>query len=297
MTPNAIAALLFTAVFFSQNVGPAELWKLPVAPPAGRFAYGEGALQFGELRVPKTQGPHPVVVLVHGGCWVNQLPSRDARDTSFEPLRPVAAALAEQGIATWNLEYRRVGDSGGGWPGSYDDLGAGVDFLRKIASDANLDLERVIAVGHSAGGQLAHWLAARPKLSRSSPLFSERPLSITAVVNVDGPPDLAAAQPLERRFCPVAGITQFLGGTPSEQPERYRDGSAMSMLPLGVPQTIVVGGLLRAVPDLVSGYESVATAKGDSVRLVKLEGGHFDMLAPGSPDGKRLIAAILSVSR
>lgn len=77
-------------------------------------------MQFGELRLPKTKGPHPVAILVHGGCFVDQLPRRDPRDTAFEPLRPLAAALADAGVATWNLEYRREGNPGGGWrPGAF----------------------------------------------------------------------------------------------------------------------------------------------------------------------------------
>jgi acetyl esterase/lipase len=208
----------------------------------------------------------------------------------------LAAALADAGAATWNLEYRRVGNPGGGWPGSYQDLAAGVDFLRTIAGPNRLDLNRVVIVGHSAGGQLAHWLAARGRLPRSSALYSPKPLRMRAVVNLDGPPDLTAAQPLERKFCPLPGITQFMGGTPAEQPGRYREGSAQSLLPIGVPQTIVVGGLLRGSGDLVAGYEAAARAKGDSVTVLPLDGsGHFDMLAPDGPYGKRVIEAILTL--
>ena len=286
------------AVIVAQRVQPADLRMQPVADADRKLAYGKDDLQFGELRVPKMKGPHPVVVLVHGGCYVDRLPRRDPRDTTFEPLRPLAAALTDAGVATWNLEYRRAGNPGGGWPGSFLDLAAGVDYLRTIARGNQLDLRRVIVVGHSAGGSLVYWLAARPKLPRSSALYTKNPLRMKAAVSVDGPPDLATAQPLERNFCPVPGITQFMGGTPAEQPERYRDGGAVPLLPIGVPQTMVVGGLLRGSYDLVSGYEASATAKGDSVTVLKLEGsGHFDMLAPGSQYGELLIKAILALSK
>ena len=282
----------------AQGIQPAVLWKQPVADADRKLAYGKDALQFGELRLPKAPGPHAVVILVHGGCFVNRLPRRDPRDTSFEPLRPLAAALADAGVATWNLEYRRAGDPGGGWPGSFVDLAAGTDFLRTIAQADRLDLHRVVLVGHSSGGMLVYWLAARPKLPRTNPLYSKNPLPVKAFVNIDAPPDLAAAQPLEGKFCPVPGISEFMGGTAAEQPARYAAASAMSLLPIGVPQTVVAGGLLNGFNDLVRSYEAAATSKGDSVKVVKLEGsGHFDMLAPESQYGKQLIEVILSLAK
>jgi acetyl esterase/lipase len=226
---------------------------------------------------------------------VDRLPRRDPRDTALDPLRPLAAALTDAGAATWNLEYRRAGNPGGGWPGSFQDLAAGTDYLKTIAHANGLDLDRVVLVGHSAGGTLVHWLAARQKLPRSSVLYSKNPLHIKAIVNIDGPPDIAAAQPLEMKYCPVPGISQLMGGTVAEEPDRYRDGSPLPLLPIGVPQTIVAGGLLRGSYDLVSRYESAATSRGDMVTVLKLDGsGHFDMLAPGTPYGKSLIEAILA---
>jgi len=112
----------------AQNIQPADLWKRSVADADRKLAYGSDPLQFGELRLPGTKGPHRVVILVHGGCYVDRLPSRDSRDTTFETFRPMAAALADAGVATWNIEYRRAGNPGGGWPGSFLDLAAGVDF-------------------------------------------------------------------------------------------------------------------------------------------------------------------------
>ncbi len=287
--------LVCRAAMTAQSVQPADLWRQQVADPDARLAYGKDDLQFGELRLPKSKGPHPVAVLVHGGCFVDRLPRRDPRDTTFEPLRPLAAALADAGVATWNLEYRRAGNPGGGYPGSFQDLGAGVDFLRSIARGNSLDLDRVVLVGHSSGGPLVHWLATRPKLSASSPFYAKNPLRVRAIVNVDGPPDIAASQPLEMKFCPVPGISRFMGGGPADQPDRYRETSASSLLPIGVRQTIVVGGLLRGSYDLVSSYEAAATAKGDSISVLRLDGGgHFDMLAPASAYGKSLIEAILA---
>ena len=290
--PNLSACTVIAA----QRIQPADLWKRPVAAADRKLAYGRDALQFGELRLPKTKGPYPAVILVHGGCWVDRLPGRDPRDTTFEPLRPLAEALADAGVATWNIEYRRAGKPGGGWPGSFLDLAAGVDFLRTIARANQLDLNRVVVLGHSSGGQLVHWIAARPKLPRSSPLYSKNPLRLKAVVNVDGLPDLAAAQPLEKKFCPVPAITQFMGGTASRTARTLQRDLGRGPAADPIPQTIVAGGLLQGAYDLVSTYEASATAKGDSVTILKLEGaGHFDMLAPEGQYGKSVIEAILAL--
>jgi acetyl esterase/lipase len=116
MTPRRLLVVLLVcrAAMTAQSIQPTDLWKQQVADADRRLAYSKDDLQFGELRLPKTKGPHPVVVLVHGGCFVDRLPRRDPRDTTFEPLRPLAAALADAGVATWNLEYRRAGNPGGG---------------------------------------------------------------------------------------------------------------------------------------------------------------------------------------
>ena len=272
---------------------PTALLKLDVPPADHKLSYGADPLQFGELRLPKTKGPHPVVMLVHGGCWADRLPGRDPHITTYELLRPLAAALTRQGLATWNVEYRRVGNPGGGWPGTFLDLGSAADFLRKIAPSYQLDLQRVVLVGHSSGGQLALWIAARSKLPASSAIYTKNPLKVGAIVDIDGPPDLAQAQPEEGKFCPVPGITEFLGGTPTQQPDRYRQGSAPSFLPLGISQQIVAGELLQQSPSLVTRYESQAQSKGDRVTTLALPGsGHFDMLAPGTQYGKKLLSAI-----
>jgi acetyl esterase/lipase len=156
-----------------QSLSPEELLQEVIPSADHRLSYGSERLQFGELRLPKSSGPHPVAIIIHGGCWVDRLPGRDPRITSFKPLRPFAAALARVGIATWNIEYRRAGDPGGGWPGSFQDLARATDFLQTIAAKYFLDLKRVISIGHSAGGQLALWLPARTKLPTSSTLMQK----------------------------------------------------------------------------------------------------------------------------
>ena len=282
-----LAALLLLAGA-AQPVSPPQLLAEQVVPADYRVRYGPDELHVGELRLPKNgKPPHPVAILVHGGCWARELPKLDPRAVTFELLRPMAAALAESGIATWNVEYRRTGDAGGGWPGSFEDLSRAADFLRELAPKHALDLTRVVVAGHSSGGHLAMWLAARPKLPPSSAIYSKDPLRVKAVINLDGLADPTAFQPVETKVCPIPAITRFLGGPPSEYPDRYRDASPLSFLPLGVPQEFIGGSLVRGLNDQIVAYQSAAQAKGDAVTITPLEGaGHFDMLAPKSAHWK-----------
>ena len=285
-------ALMLLASILQQPVSPLDLLKENVPAADHRISYGPGELHFGELRLPKgAKGPHPVVMLVHGGCWAHELKGNDPRATSFELLRPMAAALAAAGIATWNVEYRRYGNPGGGWTGSFDDLSRATDALRTLAPKHDLDLKRLLVAGHSSGGHLAMWIAARPKLPSASALYTKDPLRVKAVINLDGPADPAAFHPLETKVCGMPAVTQFLGGTPKEQPERYRDASALSFVPLGMPQEFIGGGLVQMAMDQIVAYQSSARAKGDAVTITTLEGArHFDMLAPQSPYWKRVEA-------
>ena len=266
------------------EVTPDDLLKEQVAAASARLSYGSDALQFGELRLPSGKGPYPVVILVHGGCWANQLQGLDPRATTMDLLRPMAAALTSAGMATWNVEYRRNGNAGGGWPGTFQDLSSATDFLRSIAAKYHLDLRRVVAVGHSSGGQLALWLAARGKIAASSAIYTKNPLPLRGAVDIDGPPELANIQPMEEKFCGIPAITQFLGGTPSEQPVRYHDATIASYLPTGVPHVLIGGVLLGAVQLQIDGYAAAAKAAGENFRVIQLESSnHFAMLSPHSP--------------
>ena len=277
------------------QIKPDALLNLPVPPADQRLTYGTDPLQFGELRLPKTKGPHAVAILVHGGCWMDRLPGAEPRITTFELLRPLASALTEDGLATWNIEYRRVGNPGGGWPNTYLDLSQGTDFLRTIATRFNLDLKRVVVAGHSSGGQFALWIAARSTLSASSPIYSKDPLRMKAAINIDGPSDIGFFQPQETKTCGAPVITTLMGGKPSEVPERYRDGSIHASTVLAIPQKIVIGGLLKGFPEK---YVEESKAQGNDVAAVPLEGSnHFDMLDPATSWGKTLRDLILSSAR
>ncbi|HEV7502408.1 MAG TPA: alpha/beta hydrolase [Vicinamibacteria bacterium] len=255
----------------AQDVSFDEVLKLPARPADARVAYGPGPQQYGELWVPSGPGPHPVAIVVHGGCWSAQY--------GEEHIRPLCAALAKDGVAAWCLEYRRVGDDGGGWPGTLEDVGHGADALREIAPARRLDLQHVVAMGHSAGGQLALWLAARAKLAKDDPLRGPDPLALRGVVGLAAIPDLGRAA--RDHVCGEA-VPALLGGSPAAQPARYAEASPLALIPLGVPQNLIHGRVDRIVPFAESErYVAAARAKGDDARLVTLdEAGHFDLIAP-----------------
>jgi acetyl esterase/lipase len=119
---------------------------VPPAPPCTRIAYSRGESQFGELRVPSESGPDPVAIVIHGGHWRARY--------GLTEVGHLCEAVTRQGLATWNLEYRRIGDPGGGWRGTFDDMRTGAAHLEKIAAERSLDLKHVVAIGHSAGGHL-----------------------------------------------------------------------------------------------------------------------------------------------
>lgn len=253
-TPRVLFLVaLCSALYGESTLQWDDVQRLPPAPAGRRIAYGSMPDQFGDLRVPKGRGPHPVVVLIHGGCWREGI--------NLDHIAPLAVALTADGYATWSLEYRRVGDDGGGWPGTFDDVLAGFDHLAKIADEAGLDRKRVVIVGHSSGGHLALWAASR------------RRDSIRAVVSLSGVPDLRGAA---SSVCP--GMIPRLVG----RDENYSKASPMEMLPLGVPQWIVTGALDSIVPPKWAGqYAAAARDKGDRVQLINIkDAGHFELIVP-----------------
>ena len=285
-----IALFASTAIVVAQNRGPLDLATAPVPAGAQRIAYGSDPQQFGELRVPATRGPHPVAIVVHGGSWLEKIPSMDARAVAIDNMRPLAAALTEAGIATWNIEYRRLGHAGGGWPGTFLDVARAADHVRTLARGHQLDLTRVIAIGHSAGGHLALWLAARPKIAKTSDLYLENPLRLTGAVDLDGPPDLKATIPLQQPVCGSPVITDLIGGSPEERPERYRAGSPIELLPLGVRQEVFVGKMFAAQG---APYEAASRKAGDAVHTIVLpDATHFVFIDPESATWPQVLASV-----
>lgn len=269
---------------------PQDLQALPSRAPDQRVQYGEDSSHYGELRVPAAAGPHPVVILVHGGCF-------KAAYANTRDLAPMADALKADGIASWNIEYRRLGQPGGGWPGTYLDVGRAVDYLRILAGQYQLDLARVVLVGHSAGGHLAMWAAARSRLPTSSPLYLKDPLPVRGVIDLAGPLDMTANIAGYQALCRDSVITSLLGGTPATVPERYQQASAIRLLPLGVPQVLVLGTHEDFVPlSFMEAYAQAARRAGDPVRLIVIpEVGHFEIASPRSSAWPRVESAVRSL--
>jgi len=203
-------------------------------------------------------------------------------------------ALTRLGVATWSLEYRRIGNAGGGWPGTFADVARGTDHLRVLARAYPLDLKRVIVVGHSAGGELAMWLAGRDHLPKDSPLYMYDPLRLEGVVSLAGITDL-------RKYRPNCGdaVVKLLGGSPQEVPQRYQQTSPLELLPLGVSQWLIHGVLDEIVPVSQSrDYKVAAGSRGDDVKLTIVAGaGHFDLIAPESSAWPAVEEAVRSLLR
>ncbi|MBF6611974.1 MAG: alpha/beta fold hydrolase [Chloroflexi bacterium] len=254
------------------------------APIAGdRIHYGPGEWNFGDLRLPSTRGPHPLVVVIHGGFW------RAQYDLLY--MAHACAALATLGFATWNIEYRRIGNPGGGWPGTFLDIAAAADFARDLAHSYDLDLSRVVAVGHSAGGQMALWLAGRHRIPQPSVLYSASPLPIKGAVSLAGVVDLRRGW--ELRLSNEV-VQEFMGGAPASVPQRYRAGSPTELLPVGLPQWLVHGTNDANVPYQISkSYCDLARSLGDDATLVTLPGaGHFEVVDPQSREWPSVAGAL-----
>jgi acetyl esterase/lipase len=232
--------------------------EIPTLAPQkanARVPYGKAPQQFGDLFLPHGSGPQPAVIFIHGGFWRNTI--------SLDHASHLCAALARAGAAVWSLEYRRIGDQGFNWAAMADDIVRGAQFLVTLAQRYNLDLKRVVAAGHSAGGQLALWLAAQQ------------------VVDLRGVIPLAAVSDLRRAYAlQLDGgvVSQLLGGPPDRVSQRYAAASPIELLPIPVPQRVIHGTTDTIVPFDMS--QRFAKASKNS-KLIPLPGtGHFDLIDP-----------------
>ncbi|HLJ50783.1 MAG TPA: alpha/beta hydrolase [Bryobacteraceae bacterium] len=230
---------------------PRDILEIPPPPADKRISYGQLPLHFGDLRLPSGSGPHPLLIFIHGGFWRARY--------NLDYAGHLSAAVTAAGVATWNLEYRRAGDVGGGWPGTCEDVLRGVLHVRQLATTYPLDLNRIVVAGHSAGGHLALWVAA------------QHALPLRAAISLGGVADLQRAYDLGIGSHAVA---EFLGGPP------FPEVAPLDLLPFATPQVLIHGTADDVVPIEVA--ESFAQASSNA-RLVRLDGAdHFDLVDPRS---------------
>lgn len=260
-----------------------------------KYFYGNHPSQWGELFVPDSGTPsanrpasmvsHGVVVVIHGGYWRSQY--------GAELGEPLAKDLAAHGMAAWNLEYRRAGD-GGGWPHTFEDVLAGIDYLASIAEEHGLNISNLVALGHSAGGHLATWAAGRSRLSHIGAADADRQLKrntgedaleISGVVSQSGVLSLSAAEKLNLSN---GAVCNLLGGDSSRFPKRHKYADPINLLPLSVPVYAVHATEDEDVPmSLSEAYVATAIATGGSAQLLRVPGDHFALIDPRAAAYKR----------
>ncbi len=257
-------------------------------PPGGggslTFAYGPARAQTTTLLLPTevdATGPPdrapravPIVVLIHGGAW------KAAATTAS--MTALASDLTARGVVVWSMDYRGVGaDSAadeGGWPRTYEDVAAGLDLLPRALAGVGLTASQVAVVGHSAGGPLALWLAAR---GQGKPGLPGGPPAVRPTVAVS----LAGADDFEmiaRATGPSGFMADFMGGMPADKPAEYAHASPSNLVPIGVPMLFVVGSI-DPLESVAKAIAQTARGAGDDVRLEVIEGaGHIAPIVPTS---------------
>lgn len=286
----AAGLLLAVGAIAAQTGGRLMQWPdlldRPRPHPTRTLAYGADPLQHVDLWLPAGKPPFPVVLMVHGGCWTTEIAQADI-------MNYIADDLAKRGIAVWNIEYRGV-DRGGGYPGTFQDMAAAADMLGAQGPALGLRTDRVVALGHSAGGHLALWLAARDRLPAGSPLVTPHPLKLAEAISIGGLPDLEAARTPPGDTCGPEAPAAMAGQPSASRPDPYRDTSPAAMLPFATPQTLVNASRDRiAPPAFAEAYAAKAKAASVAVRRVTVpDEGHVELIAPGTAAWKAEVAEI-----
>jgi acetyl esterase/lipase len=257
-------------------VSAEDILSQPQPSPDERVAYGADSNQFLEARLPHTKAPHPVLLNIHGGYWRAKYGLAHAGH--------LCEALRAAGVATFNVEYRRVGNPGGGWPGTFEDIRSAYRFLQQERSRFQLDLDRLVVMGHSAGGQLALCLAAHETSVHTS---------VHRVISLAGVVDLKKAFALHLSNDAAA---EFMGGKPDAVPEHYREADPMEF---SIPQTrqwLLHGTEDDTVPPEFSrNYVAQKKKAGEAVELLEIQrAGHFDLIDPVSEAFRQVRITVLT---
>jgi len=276
----ALAALVLAALASTASaVELKDFLALPKPLPTHEISYGAAPSQGIDVFLPAGKGPHPVALLIHGGCW------SDFPGAGREQLRPLAAEWARRGVAVWSIGYRRANEAGGAYPNLYLDVATAVDRLRSEAARLGIDTERSVLAGHSAGGHLALWAASRTRLPAGGPLQpSGEPLPVRGVVSIAGVGDLAAFAPRLPGSC-GRGILERLRGDGSDA---YADVSPARLgLPDGVRSVVMLSAAEDQIVPLRAARDYRQALAPDAARRVRLRdvanAGHFDLVTPGTP--------------
>jgi acetyl esterase/lipase len=264
---------------------PGDVLSRPVAAPQLTLRYGDLPDQVADVRLPSGDATRPLVVVIHGGFWMAEFDRAHAG--------PQSVGLAEAGYVVATVDYRRVGQRGGGWPGTFDDLAALTDAMPSLVADAlpgRVDTTRTVLVGHSAGGQLAAWAAARHRLPQESPWHRDTSLDV-GVVSLAGVLDLELSEQLG-----LGGhaASQLLGGSPRRRTDRYSLANPAALLPTGGRLVAVHGTRDEIVPvEMSRGYVDRALSAGDHAELMEIDGcGHFELIDPRSAAWPTVLAAV-----
>lgn len=238
-----------------------------------RIAYGGDPLQHVDLWRPEGKGPFPVVLMIHGGCWRTNV-------ATAAIMNRAAADLRARGIAVWNIEYRGIDRPGGGYPGTFEDVAAAADLLAREGPRHGLRAAPVLAIGHSAGGHLALWLAARPGIASTSPLHSTTPLPIATAISLGGLPDLEAASVPPGDTCRAESVLQLVDAAHRHFP--FADTSP-ARLPQPTTRIVLINGSRDGIapPDVAETYAAHVGNAGIR-RIVAPGDGHMDEIAPRS---------------
>jgi acetyl esterase/lipase len=259
-----------------------DILTLPPPPADARLAYGSDPKQFLDLRLPsskeKNNSPYPLIINIHGGYWRAKY--------NLDHAGHLCAALAATGLATANLEYRRVGNEGGAWPGTFADIRSAYHFLVQNAPAHNLDPRKIVVMGHSAGGQLALCLAAHEP-------------SLTRVVSLAGVVDLQRAYQLHLSN---DAVVEFLRGTPSEVPDHYSEADPIELSIPQARQWLIHGSVDDIVPpafsrDYVAAKQKRSGKENEDAHLLEISGaGHFDVIDPRTQAWKRVEETVLQLT-
>jgi acetyl esterase/lipase len=251
---------------YNQPMPPA---LMDIAPPdaEARIPYGDHASQFVDFRRPHSRGPHPLVVMIHGGFW------RQRRSLTYAG--HLCIALGEAGFATANIEYRRTGEQGGGWPGTFADVNSAIRLARARAAEFGGDPERTILLGHSAGGHLALLAAAElPDLLGA--------ISLAGVVNLRRAWELRLGDDV---------VTEFMGGTPSVIPDAYRAADPLNHAP-ACPVVLIHGTADDIVP------HELSRDFPEPKRYVELPGAdHFALIDPSSAEWRTVSTVVIALTQ